>query len=224
LTLRVLLEQVSKAAFDVDRGVWYTVKSLLIRPGDLINEYLDGRRIRYTNPFTLLLLFVGINAVLYPSGLIDFSRISASPPEMQEATVNLTRWIFQYYSLSMLLLLPMWSCISKWCFAASGRNYAEHLIVNTYVAATQVVFMTCTFPLLALLNQTAWLGVAWNLQIPIMVIYSIFALAQVFAAPVANAKVVMRATMTTVLYYVALAVPMFVAAVAYAVIVDIPRP
>jgi uncharacterized membrane protein len=229
-TLRTLLRQMPKAVFDVDRGLWHTLKGLLLRPGEVINGYLDGRRIRYTNPFTLLLLFVGINAVLYPSGLIDFSKIIEAPPsvqgtmlDMQGFMVDLTRWTFQYYSLFLLLLLPLSSAISKRCFATYGRNYAEHLILNAYITAVQVAFATCAFPFLALMSQTAWLSVAWNCQVPVVCLYSICALVQVFGRPTARIKAVLRASMAVVFYLLATALLFLMAGTVYGLISVISR-
>src|SRR5687767_8386655 len=101
VTIRTLLQQISKALFDVDRGVWHTLKGLLIRPGEVINGYLDGRRIRYSNPFGLFLLFSGINAVLFTSGMLDLTYVSAvGSTGARGLAADLTRWSFQYYSLS----------------------------------------------------------------------------------------------------------------------------
>jgi hypothetical protein len=217
-TLRTLLRQVPKAVFDVDRGLWHTLKGLLLRPGEVINDYLDGRRIRYTNPFTFLLLFAGINAVLYPIGLIDFSKITNPPPDMQQFMVDFGQWTFQYYSLLLLLLLPLASAISRRCFAEYGRNYAEHLILNAYIVAVQAAFGAAVFPFLVLLNQTAWLGVAWNCQIPILYLYSIYAMVKVFDKPSARIKVVLRASMAVVLYFLASVLLFGMAALLYGVI------
>ena len=84
-TLRTLLRQLPKAVFDVDRGLWHTLTGLLLRPGEVINGYLDGRRIQYTNPITLLVLFASIYAVLLSSGWLDFSRLTGdASPQVQK--------------------------------------------------------------------------------------------------------------------------------------------
>jgi len=196
-TFRLLLQQVPKTVFDVDRGLWHTLKGLLLHPGEVINGYLEGRRIRYTNPFTLVLLFSGINAVLFP--LLDFSGIARDVPGTQQVG-SMTRLSFQYYSLLLLLLLPLASVCSRWVFAARGRNYAEHLIVNTYLTAEQAAFTACTFPLLAVLNHTPWFGAAYQGTLPLGLLYAVFGYVDVFGIPGARAKAVWRAIVTVVLY------------------------
>jgi hypothetical protein len=199
--MRALLEQASKAVFDVDRGLWYTLQGLLKRPGEIINGYLDGQRVRNTSPFTLLLLFTGINAVLYTSGLLDLSQLTGSDSaEAQQLASEGTRWMFQYYSVVLLLLLPVASAITRWCFAACDRNYAEHLIINTYITAITVMFTAVLFPILLALRPE-WLSIVWNSVLPLTGVYNVFALVKVFGPTAERVKVMPRAIAAVALYY-----------------------
>lgn len=232
-TLRVLMRQVPLAVFDLERGAWHTLKGLLLRPGHVINGYLDGQRVRYSNPFTLLLLFVGINAVLFPSGLLDFSRIVYAPRGTEQMIAGWASWMFQYYSLLLLLLLPLAAGITRWCFAAWPRNYAEHLVINAYITAETTACYCCLFPVFLLMSRTPWLAVTWNTIGALTYAYYSFALVKVFGADVFDTvvcgpgarrkKVVVRSIAAILLYVLSITLPAWIAGFVYALAGGVPR-
>lgn len=56
LSLQHLVREVPHAVFHVDHGLVPTLKGLLLRPGQVVSEYLEGKRARYFNPLTLLVI------------------------------------------------------------------------------------------------------------------------------------------------------------------------
>lgn len=65
-----LLRQLVEAATDLDSRFWRSLRALLLEPGRLSRDYLDGRRQRWMSPVTLFLLA----SLLYfvAPGLSDF--------------------------------------------------------------------------------------------------------------------------------------------------------
>ena len=58
----------------MDRGILYTLKNLMFRPGHLIRDYIDGRRAQHVKPLLLTMVsaaFVVFLAVLFwmPNGI-----------------------------------------------------------------------------------------------------------------------------------------------------------
>jgi hypothetical protein len=129
----------------------------------------------------------------------------------------LTRWMFQYYAAFLLLTVPLVSAITRWLFAACRRNYAEHLIINTYITAATVVITTCLFPVLVAVNDS-WLVEAWNSALlPLTVGYHAFALVKVFSAQAARIRVVPRAIAAVASYYLITSLVLGIVVVVYAV-------
>jgi len=75
LTLKEFLYETLGNFFAFDGRWWTTVKTLVLRPGKLAREYVDGRRTRYAPPLRVFLWSV-ILALL-----LDDSRFVASPAE-----------------------------------------------------------------------------------------------------------------------------------------------
>jgi hypothetical protein len=51
LSFRHFLHELVEGLFHLDSKFWRTLRTLLIRPGLLTQEYIDGKRLRYTPPF-----------------------------------------------------------------------------------------------------------------------------------------------------------------------------
>jgi recombinational DNA repair protein RecR len=50
ITWKEIIEHFLSVVIDVDKGFFYTVKEMLIRPGKTISDYLQGKRIDHFNP------------------------------------------------------------------------------------------------------------------------------------------------------------------------------
>ncbi len=83
--------------FELDSRLWRTLIPLLIRPGQLTRDYLEGRRARYMPPFrmylVLSLIFFIIAffnpredfAILYEAETLEQAETEATPEQMEEA-------------------------------------------------------------------------------------------------------------------------------------------
>jgi hypothetical protein len=60
LTLAGLLHEIPHGVFHVDRGFVPTLRAVFTRPATVAFDYLDGRRIRWFNPLTLVVLCAGV--------------------------------------------------------------------------------------------------------------------------------------------------------------------
>jgi len=71
LTLHDVAHDVVHSALHLDSRVWRTLRTLVLKPGELTNEFIRGRRQRYLPPFRLYLvlsvLFFALSALL-PEG------------------------------------------------------------------------------------------------------------------------------------------------------------
>ncbi|WP_257669653.1 DUF3667 domain-containing protein [Parapedobacter tibetensis] len=123
--------------FHLDKGILFTAKGLLLRPGHSIREYVAGKRVRHFNYFTMLLILIALS--YYISGLARIHTsdiVSFEDNEMQEERVEFYRGKVKLISL---LLIPVLSLVSLLMFRKSRQNYAEHLVLNAYRAAGEML-------------------------------------------------------------------------------------
>ncbi len=153
ITLKLLFDLAINSIFDVDRGFFFTCKEILIHPDVLISNYLAGKRITYTNPIKLLLVWLGI-ATLITFAVVDFDGIMAksldrqlqNQPTLPKSLKNHKEAIKTYkeeslkagaffthnQQLTYSILIPFTAFLLSIFFKKQGYYFSEHLVVATY--------------------------------------------------------------------------------------------
>ncbi|MEM8732732.1 MAG: DUF3667 domain-containing protein [Planctomycetota bacterium] len=103
-TIRTILEDAWESTVAIDSKLVRTISNLLIRPGKLTKEYLEGRRVSYLKPASLFLLSA---ALLFLS--IEWTSLTQQSTDVTEITSK-------YVSLS---ILPGFS------FSVTGEQYEQ---------------------------------------------------------------------------------------------------
>ena len=137
-TTTKLLGDFIKKALDLDKGIFYTVYSMLIRPQIVIRDYIEGATKKYTNPakYAFILIAIATFFIIKNNNLEksveEFNDIVAysnqQGMEFQIVFVGLMKHYLQYFTL---LFLPFFAIATKWLYRSF--NYAEHLIMHCYV-------------------------------------------------------------------------------------------
>ncbi|GAB2564428.1 DUF3667 domain-containing protein [Spirosoma areae] len=144
-----VFHEVFHAFTHADKGVLHLLKELAIRPGLVAREYvLERKRKKYFNPFTFLLLMIGItlfvNSVFHP-----YTRDLSSPPAATTQTVesaeaqrarsgfierrkNVQAFVEKRNNLLLFFAIPLFALIYWLFFLRSGINYAEHFVTQVF--------------------------------------------------------------------------------------------
>lgn len=141
----------------VDKGVFYTMKELTLRPGVALRDYLDGKRIRFFKPFSYLFILSTVYIVLMQFLKISIADISvqsagtqSGDEELARVAENLTSMIINFinnhYALISLLILPVMALCTFILFRKSRFNYGEHLIINSYISGHMILLSIILMP------------------------------------------------------------------------------
>ena len=115
-----------------ERGLFYTIKELIIRPGESIRNYLYKNRIQLVKPVFFIivtsLLYTFINQYFHiEDGYVAYS-------EAQQSTAgHIFKWVqdnYGYANIIMGLFITFWI---KLFFRKSGYNYFELLVLLCFV-------------------------------------------------------------------------------------------
>jgi len=135
-TLKHLPGEFLHGFYHVHGGLLYTIKELFIRPGETLRGYIYGKRVKYFNPFTYLLLISLVGGFLYKwSGMHDHMN------ENILASGDTIRFTGKYFSYRMLLTIPAYAIMCRFIYRSFKYNIAEHLIVNTFLISQSIVLM-----------------------------------------------------------------------------------
>ena len=182
--------ELEHSVLHMDRGIFYSLKELMLRPGHLMRDYIEGRRANQVKP--LLLLMITAAAVVFLSKYLLAGDVLGSAfvvtgagtdaagadvkfdALMAEIFTAVRGWINAHYAAAALLLLPMEAAALRLAFRGMGLNYPEWLVLATYITVQAFVIMTVTIVLRHWLPQAQ----AWGIWLSI--VYALFSLAQFF--------------------------------------------
>ncbi len=138
-------------------GLLYSVKKLVRNPGGTAREFIEGHRINHYRPLYLVFILSGIN-VLITSQLIDMDKVAKNyytglQSPGSDLSFKVSTFIMNYYSLFMVLCLPIMAIFTWFAFRKWGQNYYEHIIMNAYfISLYTVVALVVSTPLIYFLR------------------------------------------------------------------------
>ncbi len=133
------LHDIPHSIFHIDKGFFYTLKSLIVSPGIALKGYLAGHRIKHFRPFGFVIIMSTICTLLIKG--VNFLTQKLFVQENPGNYIHFGNSIFERYpSLLIFLMIPILSFITWLTFKRKSYNYWEHFLMNTYLAAYVNVF------------------------------------------------------------------------------------
>jgi len=110
----------------LDKGFGYTLKQLIVAPGTMQREYIEGQRSKHQKPFSMFFICASVTALV--RYWIDLSLTSY----YHSANAGETNFFHQYMVLMHSLLLPLYALVTFLIFYKSKYNYAEIAVFLLY--------------------------------------------------------------------------------------------
>lgn len=140
------LNEVSESIFLVNKGFFFTLINLFLRPGQSIKDFINGKRKNHYKPIAYVLIlstvYFLISRIADQNTLIEdlisgfFSYDSEGAAEIPSSLA----WFTANYAYTTLILLPIFSLASFVSFLGHKRNLLEHIVLNAYITGQQAIF------------------------------------------------------------------------------------
>lgn len=211
--------------FNLERGLIQTTFSLTRRPGHAIREYLLEDRERLMPPFRYLLFMVAVAALITvqyfnsnPSWMEGFTQGYKSATEGASKNdldiknyLEKSTYIFNnYFNLFILASIPVMALVTSWFFRRRF-NYAEHLVINSYVTG----YLTVTYIVLSPILLFSDFAVLSGIYTLITFVYSILAYQQVYQSP--GLRGVMASIASVLVYFLLYYILVFIVFIGLAI-------
>lgn len=134
INARFFLHDIQHGLLHIDKGLFYTIHQMFIRPGHTIKDYMNGKRVRHFKPISFLIVIAGLYGFIIHYFHFDNSIVfknTANNENIQRLN-NIFDWFNTHYTFNILLLLPFSSLCNYWAFYKKGYNYFQHLIINSF--------------------------------------------------------------------------------------------
>lgn len=122
-----LMHDLLHGVWHLDRGILFTLKETIVRPGQAALDYISGKRIRYYNVFYLSILLIALNVILvhFYDGIID----KHSPKKVEE-TSEFVKFLSENLKFVLLSIVPIIALNGWLVFRRLKLNIAEHIIIG----------------------------------------------------------------------------------------------
>jgi len=106
----------------IERGILFTLKEAVLRPGRAALDYISGKRVRYYNVFYLCLLVIGLDALISHFFLPTVTYTQKSQTEVMSFIMHNIKFV-------VLGIVPMIAIDGWLLFGKLKLNVAEHFII-----------------------------------------------------------------------------------------------
>jgi hypothetical protein len=117
--------------FHIEKGMLFTAKESLIRPGKAALDYIEGKRIRYYNVFYFILLLIGLNIFLsnYYDRLDEIYNGNSTKIENNALGIKLEHFVSDNAKILIFSFVPLFAINSFILFRKRKLNFSEHIII-----------------------------------------------------------------------------------------------
>ena len=140
LTLHEIIHEAFHAITHADKGFLYLVKELTIKPGVVAKEYIEGKRKKYFNPFSFLVIVTGILVLITSNFHIfgssaqmptvkttDHSPMAVTKMGYIKRSAQFTNFVNNHSNVVLFISTPFLAFF-LWLFYRQRKLlYAEHL-------------------------------------------------------------------------------------------------
>ncbi len=127
---RLLDREFLSGAFMLNKGLLFTLKALFTRPGHGVREFLQGKRVRYFNAFSLLLLLITL--LFFLDDFSDLKMSDVMGERNKEFANSFEEFSKEYPRTIYIFSIPIMAFCSFTYFRKSKVNFAENIILSTY--------------------------------------------------------------------------------------------
>jgi hypothetical protein len=159
--------------FHLDKGFFYTIRELIVRPGHSIREFIAGKRVKHFNYFTLILLILTIGLIFQELSPVNPTEIFDSVKNNKTVANFYEKAVKEYPKLFVLGMIPVYA-VSSWIFFRKAKhNFAEHLVLNSYKGAGELIVSLISSIALVITYDYAILKIIYSIVSILVIFYSV---------------------------------------------------
>ncbi len=161
LEVKSIVHDVTHGILHWENSILKTFKALLFKPGQTVNEYIEGKRKHYVKPFSYFIFIQTLFVIVFHRmsekyfAFLNYT-VKSDSDKVQERVVEIQHIVAQYvnylnYFMPVIFALFLYLFFRK----KKGINYAEALAASFYWVATTLVF-SIALMLLSIIDIRFW--------------------------------------------------------------------
>lgn len=122
-----IMHDLLHGVWHLEKGILFTLKETIVRPGQAALDYINGKRIRYYNVFYLSLLVIGLNILLLH---YKDTQTEETVEVLKNSKNSFNDFISKYSKIILFCIVPIFALNAKLLFKRLKLNMAEHFILS----------------------------------------------------------------------------------------------
>lgn len=191
-----LVHDILHGVWHVEKGILFTIKEALTRPGKASLDYISGKRIKYYNVFYLIVILVGVQLLLAKSyenlQIIHFPEIYE---QLHQKTNGASTFLSDYSKVLILSLVPLFALNSFILFRKKKLNLSEHFILSgmVFLGFMLIVIATTALSFIEFLGNFSTIATIIDRSTPfLLLIYIFFAYYNAFNSTYSKTQLILR--------------------------------
>jgi hypothetical protein len=169
-----LFHDILHGVWHFEKGILFTLKQALLRPGKAALEYIAGKRIRFYNVFYLTLLLIGLNIFInhIQNQLSHYYFNTTLDPQTDGAGKSIDAFLSGNSKLILFSFIPLLAINSFLFFRKKKLNFSEHFIISgmMFLGVMAIVTISSLFYFTDYMNYTNFLSDILNIVTPASII------------------------------------------------------
>lgn len=157
-----------------EKGILFTMKQAILRPGKAALDYIAGKRIRYYNVFYLTLLLIGLSIFVshIQNNLSHHYFNTNLEPETDGAGKSIDEFLSNNAKLIIFSFIPLFAINSFIFFRRKKLNFSEHFIISgmMFLGVMLIVNVTTLLYFTDYLEHLDFIGSAVNVIAPLSIL------------------------------------------------------
>lgn len=152
-----VVHEIQHSILHIDKGILYTTKEMLSKPGQTIRDYINGKRVKHFRPFAYIFVLSTIYAILtklshkstFLNDFLEGFYQGATDQKSKNSLVSVgeaVQWMLNHYAYTTLMIIPIISFASYLCFYKTKHNYFQHLVLNSFIAGQRTAIFLLILP------------------------------------------------------------------------------
>ncbi len=144
ITWSQIVHFIPHALFHVNRGFLFTMKELFIRPGYAVKEYIDGKRVSFSNPIMYIVLLGGFTTLFYNYFDVPLNVEGENIHQMLRSSNILSN---KYFIIKTFAIIPLIAGICYFMFREFRLNFPEYIVMGAFLTGQMMLIILLFFPL-----------------------------------------------------------------------------
>jgi hypothetical protein len=146
VTFRETFGDLAEALFSVNAPLLHTIKELVVRPGVLLRNYLNGQRRKYYKPVSFFLLTTVLYIII--RSIIGFDPFRNSMIVIEDSSLDTTlltdarNYMLLNINNFLFIFVFTLAIFTKWFFF-KRYSLAEYIAISFYLLGMYTLLVTC---------------------------------------------------------------------------------